>query len=536
MNEKNMSKEQLLKELHTLQKQNAELQKRIIQQKRQNASGEKTIQESDELLMQIIQGNSVPTFVIDKDHKITHWNKACEKLTGIKADVVIGTKKQWSAFYSAERPLMADIIVDSTPEEKIARYYKEGYRKSELIEAAYESEDFFADMGKEGRWLFFTAVPLKDSKGNVVGAIETLQDITRQKQAEKELIKHQKHLEDLVKERTIKLHESELKYRAIVEKSHDAIYIYYNEDFLFVNDRTCEKSGYSKEELYKMNLWNLLHPDDKKRIMKIGRDRARGIKVPSTYEARIIRKDGKVRDCEFAVTTISYQGKYAALGVARDITDRKKAEEEIKAYQTHLKIINNILRHDIANIFAVIKSALHIFRNNEDKEMLLEAERNIHKGIAIIERMRKLEYFISMHKTLNIYDLNTFFESIKNNYLPLQIIVNGKAKVFADEALESVFDNLIMNAVIHGKADTVRITIEKKIEDCIIKVIDNGNGIPDNIKDKIFEESFKYGVKGHTGLGLYIVQKIIERYAGNIKVEDNKPKGTVFIIILKLVK
>ena len=531
-----MSKDQLLKELNDLRKQNAELQKRIIQQERQNVSGEKTIRECDERLTQIIHGNSVPTFVIDKDHKITHWNKACEKLTGIKADVVIGTKKQWSAFYSAERPVMADIIVDSTPEEEITKYYNGSYRKSGLIEAAYESEHFFADMGKKNRWLFFTAAPLKDSEGNVVGAIETLQDITRQKLAEEELKKHQKHLEDLVKERTIELHESEVKYRAIVEKSHDAIYIYYHENFLFVNGRACEKSGYSKEELYKMNLWVLLHPDDKEKIIKIGKDRAKGIKVPSTYEARIVRKDGKIRDCEFAVTAISYEGKYAALGIVRDITDRKKAEEEIKAYQSHLKIINNILRHDITNNFTVIKSALHIFRNNEDEKMLLEAENNVRKGVAIIERMRKLEQFLSTHKTLNIYDLNIFFKSIKNNYLPLQIIVNGKAKIFADEALESVFDNLIRNAIIHGKADMVKITIEKKNEDCIIKVADNGNGIPDNIKDKIFEESFKYGVKGHTGLGLYSVQKIIERYNGNIKVKNNKPKGTVFIINLKLVK
>ncbi|MCD4796971.1 MAG: PAS domain S-box protein [Candidatus Cloacimonetes bacterium] len=536
MNGKNMNKEQLLKELHDLRKQNAELQKKTIHQDRQNVSEQKAIRKCNERLMQIIHGSSVPTFVIDKDHKITYWNKACEKLTGIKAEMVFGTKKHWSAFYSAERPLMADIIVDSIPEDEIAMYYKDGYRKSKLIEAAYESEDFFADMGKNGRWLFFTAAPLKDSKGNVVGAIETLQDITGQKLAEEELKKHQKHLEDLVKERTIELHESEMKYRAIVEKSHDAIYIYYDENFLFVNDRTCEKSGYRKEELYKMNLWVLLHPDDKKRIMRIGIDRAKGINVPSTYEARIVRKDGKIRDCEFAVTAISYEGKYAALGIVRDITDRKKAEDEIKEYQLHLKIINNILRHDITNIFAVIKSALHLFRNNEDEKMLLEAEHNVRKGVAVIERMRKLEKFLSTHKTLNIYDLNPFLTSIKNNYLPLQITVDGKAKVFADEALESVFDNLIRNAIIHGKADMVKITIEKKNEDCIIKVADNGNGIPDNIKGKIFEESFKYGVQAHTGLGLYIVQKIVERYDGNIKVENNKPKGTVFIINLKLVK
>jgi two-component system sensor kinase len=68
---------------------------------------------------------------------------------------------------------------------------------------------------------------------------------------------------------------------------------------------------------------------------------------------------------------------------------------------------------------------------------------------------------------------------------------------------------------------------------CEIRIADNGKGIPDEIKDDIFEEGFSYGDSGGSGLGLYIVKKTIERYDGSVRVENNKPSGSVFVIHLK---
>ncbi|MEM2716548.1 MAG: ATP-binding protein, partial [Archaeoglobaceae archaeon] len=69
-----------------------------------------------------------------------------------------------------------------------------------------------------------------------------------------------------------------------------------------------------------------------------------------------------------------------------------------------------------------------------------------------------------------------------------------------------------------------------------IRIADFGKGIPDEVKPRIFEEGFTYGEKASTGLGLYIVKRLVERYSGEIKVEDNKPKGTVFVIRLRAVE
>ncbi len=80
--------------------------------------------------------------------------------------------------------MMADIIVDELRDYEIARYYEGIYKKSALIEGAYEAEDFFPSLGNGGKWLFFTAAPLRDHRGKITGAIETLQSITERKHAE----------------------------------------------------------------------------------------------------------------------------------------------------------------------------------------------------------------------------------------------------------------------------------------------------------------------------------------------------------------
>ena len=149
---------------------------------------EERLQESELRLSQIIDGSAVATFVIDHEHRVTHWNRACAVLTGLPASELIGTRQQWRAFYPDERPCMADLVLDGAMEEKVAQYYgTKKYHRSQVVEGGFEAEDFFANFGSSGRWLYFTAAPLRDAHGNVIGAIETLQDVTEQKRAEEHL-------------------------------------------------------------------------------------------------------------------------------------------------------------------------------------------------------------------------------------------------------------------------------------------------------------------------------------------------------------
>ncbi|MDI9570923.1 MAG: PAS domain-containing protein [Pseudomonadota bacterium] len=141
---------------------------------------EQEIIENERRLHSVIQGFSIPAFVIGKDHKVMYWNRALEKLSNIMAEEVVGSNRQWQAFYAEERPCMADLLVDSAL-EKIPKWYSGKYCPSDLIEDAYEATDFFPDLGENGRWLRFTAAVIRDSRGELVGAVETLEDITAQK-------------------------------------------------------------------------------------------------------------------------------------------------------------------------------------------------------------------------------------------------------------------------------------------------------------------------------------------------------------------
>jgi len=141
----------------------------------------------EQTLEKIIDGCSIPLFVIDKRHKVTHWNTAIEVLTGIKKQDVIGTDDQWQAFYTEKRPVMADLIVGEAPDSEIQVYYPGGYKRSQLIDGAYEAERWVSPRGKDRQCHHITASPIRNKRGRITGAIETLEIITERKKAEENL-------------------------------------------------------------------------------------------------------------------------------------------------------------------------------------------------------------------------------------------------------------------------------------------------------------------------------------------------------------
>ena len=146
----------------------------------------RNLEENQHTLSQIIQGSTIPTFVLNRDHIITHWNQALEKLTGHPSSEMIGTNRQWAPFWETQRPSMADIILDQWSEQEIWNLYGGRWKKSALIDGGFEAEVFFPKLGTGGRWCWFTAAPIKAADGTVMGAIETLWDTTAAKRAEEE--------------------------------------------------------------------------------------------------------------------------------------------------------------------------------------------------------------------------------------------------------------------------------------------------------------------------------------------------------------
>lgn len=142
------------------------------------------LQDKKNELFQIVNGSPIPAFVVNKDHDVIYWNKACEKTTGIKSNKIIGTNEAWMAFYDKKRPVLADMIIDNSLSE-IEKSYGDKKLQPSFVEGGYQAEDYFPELDK---WVLFTAAPLRDHNNDIMGAIETLQDISLSKQAEQAIL------------------------------------------------------------------------------------------------------------------------------------------------------------------------------------------------------------------------------------------------------------------------------------------------------------------------------------------------------------
>ena len=121
-----------------------------------------------------------PTFIIDNDHLVTHWNPAMEALTGVLAKDVIGTRRHWHPFYRKERLVLADLVMENFPQKEIGKHYQGHHRTIANVDQAYETAAFFPNLAENGKWLSIAAAPLKNDRGAVIGVVETLHDHTNQ--------------------------------------------------------------------------------------------------------------------------------------------------------------------------------------------------------------------------------------------------------------------------------------------------------------------------------------------------------------------
>jgi PAS domain S-box-containing protein len=167
--------------------------------------------------------------------------------------------------------------------------------------------------------------PVLDADGNVTAVAVYSTDVT----------------EDIRAKQALK--ESEEKYRLLVEHSHDGVYIYRDNTFLFINQQAALITGYSHDELMEMNIWDTIHPDDRTRLQKSAAQRLSGEQVSSAFYARFLKRDGSVREGEFFVDLVNFQGKPSIFGIFRDITEKKRAEEELREHAAQLRSLSNNL-------------------------------------------------------------------------------------------------------------------------------------------------------------------------------------------------
>jgi PAS domain S-box-containing protein len=271
---------------------------------------EDAIRESERKLQGIVRGSPIPQFVIGKDHTVISWNHALEEYSNIQAADVIGTKDPWKAFYLEKRPVLADLIIDNHMDE-IARWYAGKFSPSKYVDGAVEATDFFPRMGTNGTWLFFTASVIRDSHGNVIGAVETLEDITGTKRKEEEL------------------RASEEKYRAILNDMQDT---YYRSDregnLIMLSPSGVRLLGYdSVDEMLGKSIAGTFYYDPEQRDNFLSAMAKDGI--ITGMETILKRRDGS----PVTVATNSHKyfdraGNFLGVeGTFRDISNQKRSDE-----------------------------------------------------------------------------------------------------------------------------------------------------------------------------------------------------------------
>jgi PAS domain S-box-containing protein len=135
----------------------------------------------------LLEDIPVPTFVLDRDHRVVFWNRACAELTGYSREEMVGTTDAWKPFYAEPQPILGDLILNGDLSQLSLFYGGKNLRASLLVKGAFEAEDFFETEEGKSIYLFLLAAPIYDKNGRLWGVIETIQDLTDRKLLESEL-------------------------------------------------------------------------------------------------------------------------------------------------------------------------------------------------------------------------------------------------------------------------------------------------------------------------------------------------------------
>jgi PAS domain S-box-containing protein len=307
---------------------------------------------SERRLTDIINFLPDATFAIDTEGRVIIWNRAVEELTGVKAVDILGKSNYEYAipFYGRRQPLLADFVL--RPDRDAERRYS--FITKEMDRLVAEPVEPLTIRGRL-TYIWAKASPIYDLDGRITGIIQSVRDVTEQKQAEE------------------KLKESEERYRTAIEYSNDGVAIVRGNVHLYVNQRFCKIFGFdSPDEIIGETHEKTIHPDDLERVRLINQRRQRGESVPDKYEAKGIRKDGRAVYVEISATGIKFRGEPVTLAYLRDVTERRLASDALRDSEMRFRAIFDNANDAIFLVdnFAFIdcnRTALHMFGGTKEE-------------------------------------------------------------------------------------------------------------------------------------------------------------------------
>ena len=442
------------------------------------------------LFDQIIRDLPIATFIIDRHHQVTHWNRACERISGTPAQQLLGTRQHWTAFFGEARPLMADLILDEAGDDALNHYYGDRWRRPAHTPDAIEAEGFYPDLGGSARWIYFLAAPLRDAGGKIIAVIETLQDITERKQieatleakvaarteqlaadiaqreqAELELLKRYAELTEL----NCQLHDTQEQLvqserLASIGQLAAGVAHEINNPIGYVLSNITSLRGYLSDIFRLFDAFEALEGD-------------RPADDPALQSVRQLKQAVDFDFLKEDLPALLRESEEGASRVRKIVADLKDFSHADQAQEWVW-----------ANLVSGIDSTLNVVNN----EIKYKAE--------VVRQFSELPSVECRPSQLN-----------------------------------QVFMNLLVNAA-HAITAPGRITIttaQPDAEHVQISISDTGCGMPEDVKARIFEPFFTTKPVGKgTGLGLSLSYGIIQQHRGQIEVDSAPGKGTTFRIIL----
>jgi len=528
-------------------KKRLRLEEEVKHLKERNVWQEKLAREK-KTIEGIIEGSPIPTFVINKEHKIILWSEACAALTGLNSDEMIGTDRQSVPFYPEKRPVIADLIIDNDIEGLKKYYGSKMVQESAVVKSAYEARDFFENLGGKKRHLYFLASPIYDEKGNIIAAIETLQDVSMEKEMEFRLKEYAETLENEL-DKNVRLREEMEKLcnylQSIYDSSPDRIFAFNSKGVIdYVSREIKEKTGFASQQIKGKHFTEFVAPEHKDSMLERWKEIKRGIFRP--FEIEIKKENGSAR--KLLITSGPIKGTDRYVVVQRDITEFKNLEKKFYESQKLAAVgqLSAGIAHEVRNPLSSIKMSLQIL------EKRLKPSGNDLKRFKIAER--EVEHLEKLVRDILIFarpgepemelaDINEFLgrslamaeKEISDKKINVQYMYDKKIPLmkFDSAMLEEAFLNIYLNAV-DAMEDRGKLLISTKLlknkhDSIVVKIEDNGCGIDEEDLHHIFNPFFtnkKYG----TGLGLTQVKKIVDLHQGTAEVKSEKGKGTVVCI------
>lgn len=488
-----------------------------------------------QMVAAILEAMPVAVFVVDQDHRVQHWNRACEELTGWKRQDIMGTDRVWQVFNRPKGVSLADLVLDGDLTRLQQVYGRESLRRSTLSGDAWEAEAYFEELGGRPKELFFTAAALRDENQVVFGAVEAILETTDLKELQRQLA------------------ESENLYRTLVEANREGICLHDYQRFIFANQAFSDMFGMTRDVgAWRGDFLELLAPGCRRSYLEWMRALEQGLPTDPVFEGQGMRQ-GEPFDLELTAAPTTYRGSTAVLFTSRDVTVRKRMEEQLVRSE-RLAATGKLafdIAHEVNNPLGGILTYAHLLSEDLGEENPLHV--TVDKIIKLTNRCKiivrgLLDFARQEAPRKEPLDLNRVLKemlSLMDGHVILRDVdlvqdLDPHLPAFYGQRskLEQVLLNMVINAAEamegHGRM-VMRTSWSAESRQICIQISDTGPGMDEDVARRIFEPFFTTKERGRgTGLGLAISHGIIKQHEGRIEVTSRPGEGTTFTIYLPI--